>query len=106
MVVLSGCQTASGTHWFRGEPTGLAGVLLGIGARSVVASMWKVDDLATARLMVRFYQNLSGTREPMSKVAALAEARTWLRTYEDSEGRRPFAHPAYWAGFILLGDPE
>jgi CHAT domain-containing protein len=106
MVVLSGCQTASGTHWFRGEPTGLAGVLLGIGARSVVASMWKVDDLATARLMVRFCQNLSGTREPMSKVAALAEARTWLRTYEDSEGRRPFAHPAYWAGFILLGDPE
>lgn len=115
LVVLSGCQTAKGPGWFRGEPMGLATSLLGVGARSVVASLWKVDDLATARLMDRFYENLSGSYqderrglrgEAMSKAMALAEAKLWLREYSDARGRKPFAHPAYWSGFILIGDPN
>ena len=115
LVVLSGCQTAKGPGWFRGEPMGLATSLLGVGARSVIASLWKVDDLATARLMDRFYENLSGSHdderrgvrgEPMPKADALAEAKQWLRDYSSVGGRKPFAHPAYWSGFILIGDPD
>jgi CHAT domain-containing protein len=114
LVCLSGCQTASGPGWFRGEPMGLSTILLGVGARSVIASVWKVDDLATARLMERFYENLSGkyadvragrVATAMSKAQALAEAKRWLRLYTTPEGRKPFAHPVYWSGFILIGDP-
>jgi len=69
--------------------------------------------------MRRFYQNRAGAhtdvREghgsgmPMSYARALREATSWLRSYRDSDGRRPFAHPVYWAGFYLLNaasDPE
>jgi len=57
--------------------------LLLAGARSLVVSQWKVDDTATALLMVRFYENLLAQREgmdqPMPKAEALAEAKSWLR---------------------------
>jgi CHAT domain-containing protein len=115
LVTLSSCQTVSGHGFRRGEPWGLATVFLAVGAKSVVASLWKVDDLATAHLMERFYENLSGVYgsaaegrdgNPMSKAAALAEAKRWLRQYTDENGRRPFAHPVYWSGFILMGDPD
>jgi CHAT domain-containing protein len=59
------------------------------GGRSVCLSLWKVDDVATALLMERFYQNLLGKREglakPMSKAAALAEAKAWLRNLSRAE---------------------
>lgn len=115
LVTLSGCQTASGPGWFRGEPMGLSTALLGVGAKSVLASLWKVDDLATAKLMGRFYENLSGTYSDvrrgrvgaaMTKAAALAEAKNWLREYTDAGGSHPFAHPVYWSGFVLMGDPD
>jgi CHAT domain-containing protein len=100
------------------------------GARSACLSLWKVDDTATALLMQRFYQNLLGSRaglaQPLPKAEALAEAKAWLRTQSAaddpatrSEPRpsrkapspsRPavtrFDHPYYWAGFILIGDPN
>jgi CHAT domain-containing protein len=38
----------------------------------------------------------------MTKAAALAEAKQWLRNYRDKNGKRPFAHPVYWAGFVLI----
>jgi CHAT domain-containing protein len=59
-------------------------VLFVAGARSLVLSLWEVEDAATALLMTRFYENLLGTPEgtvkPMPKVQALAEAKRWLRS--------------------------
>ncbi len=59
------------------------------GARSVCLSLWKVDDMATALLMQRFYANLLGRRPgltaPMPKAEALREAKTWLRTLRRAE---------------------
>ena len=62
---------------------GFAQALILAGSRSVCLSLWKVDDTATALLMGRFYENLLGKREgltrPMPKGVALAEAKAWLR---------------------------
>jgi CHAT domain-containing protein len=145
LVTLSACQTALGKYE-RGEGfVGFAQALVLCGTRAVCLSLWKVDDTATALLMERFYQNLLGKRDglskPLGKAAALAEAKAWLRGLsreeavrraaqltrgvERGKGRkelpllpalppppsgavddRPYAHPYYWAAFVLIGDPN
>src|SRR5262249_24069882 len=61
-------------------------------------SLWKVDDTATTLLMERFYQNLLGKREglskPLGKAAALAEAKAWLRGLSREEALRRTAQLA------------
>jgi CHAT domain-containing protein len=115
LVTLAGCSTALGQDVGGEGFVGLTDAFLRAGARTLLMSMWDVDDEASALLLTRFYQNLAGAYaevragrrgEPMPKAEALQEAEHWLRTYRDASGRRPFAHPAYWAGFILVGDPD
>jgi CHAT domain-containing protein len=101
LVTLSACQTA-GVMFHRGEPMGFAQALFQAGARCVLLSFWKVDDEATSMLMSRFYENVA--QKNVSYSDALVEAKNWLRTYTDANGKHPFAHPVYWAGFVLLGD--
>jgi tetratricopeptide (TPR) repeat protein len=112
LVTLSGCQTA-GVGFSRGEPLGIAQAMFAAGARCVLISNWKVDDLATSMLMQRFYENVATGRgmSPTSARAnrvsyseALEEAKCWLKDYRDAKGDRPYAHPVYWAGFFLVGD--
>src|SRR5262249_4126173 len=71
LVVLSACETGLGQDAGGEGLLGFAQAFLQKGARSVVLSRWKVDDEATALLMVRFYQNLlgkgPGKRPPMNK---------------------------------------
>ncbi len=61
LVVLSGCQTATGRLEAGDGFVGLTWGFLYAGAESVIASLWKVDDAATALLMTRLYENLLGT---------------------------------------------
>lgn len=109
LVTLGGCLAARGARLTDGsEFVGLTQALYGAGARAVIASLWEVDDEATALLMRRFYENWTGhgSRRPARPAAvALAEARRWLRDLQ-REGERPFAHPVYWAGFVLTGPCE
>jgi CHAT domain-containing protein len=96
LVVLSACQTALGKD-VRGE--GLLGLTRGFmyaGASSVVASLWKVDDEATAELMRQFYLNL--LQRQMTPAAALQAAQNSLRQ------RPEWQMPYYWAGFTLQGE--
>lgn len=96
LVVLSACRTALGRE-VRGE--GLVGLTRGFmsaGASRVMASLWTVDDRATAELMTRFYRGLLGER--LAPPAALRAAQQAVR--EQSRWR----HPYYWAGFVLHGD--
>jgi CHAT domain-containing protein len=82
LVVLSACRTALGKPAGGDGLLGFAHAFLARGARSVVLSRWKVDDGATALLMVRFYENLLGKRagvKPMGRARALQEAKDWLR---------------------------
>ena len=96
LVVLSACRTALGKE-VRGE--GLVGLTRGFmyaGASTVVASLWKVDDEATAELMKRFYGNL--LQMGMTPAAALRAAQNSIR-------QEPQWHsPHYWAAFTLQGD--
>lgn len=96
LVVVSGCRTALGAE-IRGEgPIGLARAFLQAGARQVVASLWPVDDAATAELMTRFYRHLLRDGRPASE--ALRRAQRELA------GQAPWQAPYYWAGFVLQGD--
>jgi CHAT domain-containing protein/tetratricopeptide (TPR) repeat protein len=114
LVTLSACRTALGRASGSEGYLGLSTAFLAAGARSLLVSLWRVDDEATAQLMARFYENLTGRRRagsdrlpapPMSKARALQEAKQWLSGCTDGEGHRLFAHPSYWAGFVLVGAP-
>ncbi|AFY57181.1 hypothetical protein Riv7116_4768 [Rivularia sp. PCC 7116] len=95
LLTLTGCQTAVGSQR---DALGIAGVSLQAGAKSAVASLWNIDDEATAKLIVQFYDNL---RQGMSKAEALqATQRAWLA--ENPKGR--YSHPGYWAPFVLVGN--
>ncbi len=96
LAVLSACQTALGEEIPGEGVVGLMRAFLLAGSRSVVVSLWKVDDESTARLMGRLYRQLAAGLSP---AAALAEARKALRA--EAGGR--FEHPFYWAPFVLFG---
>lgn len=96
LVVLSACQTGLGKD-VKGE--GLVGLTRGFmyaGATRVVASLWKVDDAATAQLMSYFYQEMfSNQKKPAAALRAaqlkMAKQRAWKSPY-------------YWAGFVIQGE--
>ena len=89
LVTLSACETALGRDAGGEGFVGFTQALLMSGTRSVVLSLWKVDDRATSLLMARFYQNLLGKRpglsRPMPKAEALREAKQWLRNLTADE---------------------
>lgn len=96
LVVLSACQTALGKE-IRGE--GLIGLTRGFmdaGAARVVASLWSVEDRATAELMGNFYRAM--LREKLSPAAALRRAQIKMAS---TPGRQS---PYFWAGFSLQGE--
>jgi CHAT domain-containing protein/Tfp pilus assembly protein PilF len=96
LVVLSGCQTALGKE-VRGE--GLLGLTRGFlyaGASRVVASLWWIDDRATAALMTELYRGL--WIEGLRPAAALRKARLSVAR------QHRFRDPSYWGAFVLQGD--
>jgi CHAT domain-containing protein len=96
LVVLSACYTALGQ---RQDGEGLVGVTRGFmyaGASGVVASLWQVDDSATAELMKHFYANM--LQRGMGPAAALRDAQNKIRSQPQ------WSSPYYWAGFTFQGD--
>lgn len=96
LVVLSACQTGVGRQ-IKGE--GLIALTRGFmfaGARSVVGSLWKVDDRATAEMMAEFYKQMFVHK--LKPAAALRKAQIKL-----SQQKR-WRNPSFWAGFYIQGD--
>lgn len=95
LVVLSSCESALGKDLGSEGIIGLPRAFLYAGARSVIASLWKVDDEATVPLMKMFYSRLQQGEDPP---AALRAAQL------DLLRSRQFSDPYYWAAFVLEGD--
>ena len=94
MVVLSACQTGLGE--ITGD--GVFGLQRGFkkaGAKTLLMSLWNVDDKATQLLMTEFYKNWLGAGG-MSKREAFLKAQERLRDTEE------YKDPKYWAAFIML----
>ena len=96
LVVLSACQTALGKQI---DEEGLVGLTRGFmyaGASRVMASLWKVDDEATAALMTKFYEGM--LKNGQTPGQALRNSQVWISQ------QKQWAHPYYWAGFVLQGE--
>lgn len=93
LLVLSACETAVGDNL---SVLGLAGISIRSGARSTLASLWQVDDLATSQLMGEFYQRLG--KAEISKAEAIRQAQLSMLQQSD------YQHPYFWSAFVLLGN--
>lgn len=124
LVTLSACQTGVSQVQRGDEPMGLVRAFLTAGARAVLVSQWAVADWPTFLLMRRFYQELLAGEEA---TAALHAAQCWLQSVTavelqsiaaelpggaeeatnwlagKGEEARPFAHPRFWAAFVVIG---
>ena len=83
---------------------GLQRAFQGAGARSVAASLWKVDDEFTQKLMTRFYAAAWDTKKPVSRAEALRQAQLALIREGDKDGPPRRLAPYFWAAFVLSGD--
>jgi CHAT domain-containing protein len=121
LLVLSACSTALGD---REAELGFGGLAVQAGVKSAVASLWNVNDVATAALITRFYREL---RTAPIKAEALRQAQIALAkgtVYVDNNQilgveptgislptntpdvrDRQFTHPYYWASFTMIGNP-
>ncbi|MGH8200786.1 MAG: CHAT domain-containing protein [Steroidobacteraceae bacterium] len=100
LVTLSACQTAMGggqTDDGR-EIEGLSTIVQQRGAKQVVASLWRVEDESTARLMHGMYLALAANSTDVAE--ALQRAQKSLRA-QVIGGHHPYDHPYYWAGFVV-----
>jgi CHAT domain-containing protein/tetratricopeptide (TPR) repeat protein len=96
LTVLSACETALGQDTKGEGLVGLTHSFMAAGSKSVVASLWKVDDRATAILMADFYQSM--LQEGMPPAAALRAAKLKIR--QDKRWSTPY----FWAGFEFQGE--
>jgi CHAT domain-containing protein len=96
LVVLSACNTALGKQILQEGLVGLTRGFIYAGADQVLASLWNVDDEATAELMKKFYEGL--LKNGQTPAQALRSAQMWMRS------QKTWSSPYYWSGFVLQGD--
>ena len=92
LLTLSACDTARGDDR---AALGLGGVAVKTGVATAVASLWKVDDKASAEIMALFYQSLKNNSGQKAQSLRLAQ----ISMIESDK----FSHPSYWAPFVLMG---
>ena len=93
LLTLSACETAAGDDR---AALGLAGVAIKAGAKSALATLWFIEDEATADLISEFYKNLQNSA--VSKAVALQQAQIALLKNPD------YAHPSLWSPFLLINN--
>ena len=120
LLVLSACQTAVGD---KDAEFGFAGLALQAGVKSVLASLWSIDDAGTVALMSEFYQNLkSGSMKAQAlreSQIAMLQGKVYVRENQLKSSRGTIdlpktlvsannydlSHPFYWASFSMMGNP-
>jgi CHAT domain-containing protein len=93
LLTLSACETAEGDDR---SPLGISGAAIKARAKSVLGTLWPVDDHAARTAMEKFYRGL--LTERLSKAQALRQSQIDLLRSEE------FAHPFFWAPFVLIGN--
>ncbi len=93
MVTLSACESGMGRLSSADEVVGMNRAFFYAGTNTVVSSLWRINDVASAVVMKRFYRYLS---EGDDKAEAMRKSQQVVRRY--------FAHPAYWSAFRVVGD--
>lgn len=100
LIVLSACETGIG-QIIRGEGImSLARAFGYAGARSLVTSLWNINDASSLDVMSAFYRSL---KEGLPKDKALQQAKL---TYLETAADQARAHPRYWAAFVPIGDMQ
>ena len=97
LVVVSACRTGRGQLLSGEGIVGLSRSFIQAGARSVVVSLWNVNDISTGQLMKSFYKNLTGG---LSNAAALRKAKLQMLN-----GGKATRHPYHWSSFVMVGKP-
>lgn len=98
LVVLSACESGRGTELTGEGLVGLTQAFLYAGARTVAASLWRVEDASSAELMVRFHRHFAAGK---AKDEALRAAQLELLR---GDLDRDYSSPYFWAGFQIYGD--
>ncbi len=102
LVVLSACQTGLGDV-FEGKQYGLSAAFKDADVKSILASLWSVEDNATKILMIRFYSNLL---KGMDKIDALKDAQAFVRNFKPKRktknGDVSYQDSKFWAAFIMV----
>ena len=98
LVVLSSCRGATGKQQAGEGPMSLSRAFLFAGSKAVLATLWEVDDEATAELMALFYKYM--LEDKLSPISALRKTQDQFRHHPVARLRNPY----YWAGFELYGD--
>mgnify|MGYP001606568990 CR=1 FL=1 len=105
LVTLSACETGMGSGFFNQIPAGdefisLTRAFLLAGSRSVLATLWEVDDRSTVVLMEGFYKSLDQSGSANDQAVALVQAQRELRN------SKKYKHPFDWAPFVLVGQQD
>jgi CHAT domain-containing protein len=103
LITLSACETGRGKLVAGEGVLGLPRLLLRAGAKTVLMTLWKVDDKFASELMPEFYVGL--LKKKLSKTDALGEAKLAMLRQTRAENGYYYQHPFYWASFVLYGDP-
>ena len=99
-VLLSACNTASGETQNAEGLSGLAKAFFYAGTRSLLVSHWKVESKATVKLITQMFENISNFKG-IGKSEAL---RRSMLSLMNSPSNPEYAHPAYWAPFVVVGE--
>lgn len=100
LMVLSACDTGSGTEQSGEGLYGLQRALTVAGARSTLLSLWRVEDAATAYFMRRYYERLREGLAPMEALVAVQEE------FRSDPPRRDWRLPSAWAAWQLTGGDQ
>jgi CHAT domain-containing protein len=104
LAVLSACETGRGRISAGEGVIGLTWAFFVAGTPTTVVSQWKVESVSTAALMLTFHRTLKAREQRGDSVFATAKALR--RADVQMLHSRQHAHPFYWAGFVVVGDPN
>lgn len=104
LVVLSACETGRGRFSGGEGLIGLTWAFFVAGVPTTVVSQWKVESSSTASLMTAFHRTLKAGEAQAN--SPFATARALQRAEVQLLHSQQYAHPFYWAGFVVVGNPQ